>query len=180
VSASAYEPDRPWVRQPWDTDLTWALFSQFLALPVPRRLQDLCRSSRLGWTQLETYSREGWWRERAAWWDDHLAQIHTSTIERVTEETAEQVARRQLTLIRDMQELAHLEIGALLKMARQANGFAGVIQPRDALRLAVSGVRLERLVRGEDPEEVQIPDVSGLSLDELRSAAALQQKAGIR
>ena len=180
MSAVAYEPDRPWVRQPFDTDLTWALFSDYLALAIPRRLQDI-RPAGYTWTQIERFAAENFWRERAAMWDDHLAEIRTLTIERVTEETAEEVARRQLTLCKAMQELAGLEINSLLKLARKAGDYPGTIQPRDALRFAANGVRLERLIRGEATERTETgPDVSTLSLEELRAARDLQAKAGIR
>lgn len=170
------------MRQPFDTDLGFALFSIFLMMAPPRRIRDLAKTSGIPWTQLETLAVEGHWQPRAALWDEHLAGIARTTIERVTEETAEAVARRQLTLTRRMQTLADREFAALEKLQAQAPDMTGTLSPRDAMRLAVNGIRLERLIMGEvtDRTETAAPDVSALSVEELREARRLQAKAGVR
>ncbi len=180
VSATAYEPEKPWARQPFDGELGWSLFSDYLMLPLPRKTQELAKRRGLAWTQIETLAAEGHWKARAAYWDDHLAEIRTSTIERVTEETAEEVAKRQLSLTRAMQRLAAAEIAAL-ERAQGPDAMPGTIPARDAMRFAVNGIRLERLIMGESTDRTEtIPDVSGLSLEELREARRLQEKAGVR
>lgn len=178
MSASAYEPDKPWARQPWDTDLGFALFQDYLAQAQPRTVKP---AGGLSWAQVEAMARDCYWWARAALWDDHLAEIREQTIERVTEQTAEEVARRQLALTRDLQELASLEIGALRKVAKTANGFPGAIQPRDAIRAALVGIRLERLIMGEATDRTEVgPDLSNLDADDLRRLREIQAKAGVR
>lgn len=181
MSATKWEPDQPWVRQPFDTELSFALFGDFLALPLPRRLSDLNRPGcPLTYQQIGAFARECFWSSRAAFWDEHLAHIRTSTIERVTEETAEEVARRQLSLTRLMQSVASRELGKLQKIGEE-NDFPGVVMPKDAIRLATLGIRFERLILGEATERTEAgPDVTGLSLEELREVRRLQAKAGIR
>jgi hypothetical protein len=134
----------------------------------------------LTWTQLESMAGAAHWSARAALWDEHLSAIRTSTIERITEETAEEVARRQLTLTRRMQRVADRELTKLEKMGAE-NDFPGVVTARDALRLAANGIKLERLIMGEATDRTEVgPDLSALSLDDLRQLQGIQAKAGVR
>lgn len=172
---------QPWHRAPGESDLGFALFQQFLTLDPPRDLRRLAKASPLSRDDLECLSRDWEWSARVRFWDDHLSRLYTSTVERHTEETAREVAERQLGLTGAMQELAHLEIRALLKMRRESGDVAGVVTPRDALRLAANGIRLERLIRGETTEKVETtPDVSKFGVDELRTLRELQARAGVR
>lgn len=178
VSALEFEPDKPWARQPFETDLGFALFGEYLGLPLPRQLTKL-RQHQLTWSQLSETAFNGHWKERAALWDEHLAKIRSETLERVTEETAAQVAARQVRLTKRMQSIADLELAKLERVVAQ-NDFTAV-ELRDVIRLALNGIKLERLVRGEVTERVETgPEVGALSLEELREARRLQAKAGIR
>ncbi len=179
--AEEWDAERPWARQPWDTELGWCLFGDYLVLPDrPRRMRDL-KGHPLTDYQLAEIARVAWWQARAALWDEHLAQIRTSTIERVTEETAEQAARRQVLLARRMQRVADKELSKLEAMGSE-NAFPLLeVTARDIARLGTNGIRLERLVMGEATERVaEVMDLSALSLDELRQLRALQDKAGVR
>lgn len=179
MSATEYDLERPWARQPWDSDLGWALFQDYLALDQPRTLNRL--RAPVSWARLEAMAAECYWSARARFWDEHLSEIRTATFERVTEESAEQVAKRQLTLCRDLQELSRLEIGALVKVAKTAQGFPGAVTPREAIRAGMVGIRLERLIMGEALDRVEVgPDLSALSAEDLRTVRALQAKAGVR
>lgn len=172
----------PWHRLPGEGELPFALFQQFLAASVPRDLRAFGRRSgfAVSWATLETYAWEWEWSERARLWDAHLDHIRISTIERVTEQTAEEVAHRQLKLLVRMQMLADGEISKLLKISQESD-VPGVVTARDAARLALIGVRLERLVRGEATEKIeQGPDMSKYSVEDLRQLRALQEKAGVR
>lgn len=134
----------------------------------------------LNWSQLEAMASNTFWDARASLWDEHLSAITLATIERVTEETAQQVAQRQLALTRSMQRLATRELKALEKVAAE-NDFPGIITPRDALRLGMTGIRLERLIMGEATDRVETgPDLSKLSDDDLAAMADIQARAGIR
>jgi hypothetical protein len=181
MSATDWEPDRPWVRQPFDSDIGFALFGDFLVLPLPRRLSSLVRpDGPLTLRQIERIAHEAHWQARASFWDEHLANIRTTTIERVTEETAEDIARRQLGLTRRMQRLADGELVKLEKLMMQ-NDFPGLLTARDALRLGDRGIRLERLILGEATERTEVgPDLKALSIEDLREMRRLQAKAGIR
>lgn len=177
-----YNPERPWDRQPWDTELGWSLFGDYLILPVPRRLQTIASKSGYPLVTIKGWAKAGYWAERAGLWDDHLADIRTTTIERVTEETAEEVARRQLTLTRTLQRVASLEIEKLFAEVSREGSAMGTMTPREALRFAERGIILERLILGEATERTDTGSnpMDQLNVEELRQARALQEKAGIR
>jgi hypothetical protein len=181
MSATDYDPEHPWERQPWDTEIGWALFGDYLALAPPRRLRAIAAKSGYGDLYIRTLARETYWEARAACWDEHLADLRKRTIENAIEESALECARRQMKLARQMQKLAGLEIGKLFAMASRDGEAPGVITAREALRFADRGIILERLVMGETTDRTEVgPNLDGLSLDDLRQMRALQDKAGVR
>lgn len=173
-----YDPEHPWVRQPCDTDLTWALFSEYLAQPLPRRLHALGR--RVGFTidQIEILAWEDAWKERATAWDRHLDALRDRTIEEVTQEDARQRALRQGRVGKKLQVLAEREIDKLAKIMSR-DEMPGAITFREAIRAAQVGVHIERLALGESTERVETgPNLENLTLDELRSLREMQEKVG--
>lgn len=181
VAIREYNPAEPWVRQPCDTDLSWDLFQAFLALPTPRRLVDLVKRASghgLSWARLQELAWEDGWGIRAECWDSHLDRLRVETIEQVTREDARARAERQGALARKLQRLGELEADKLLK-ASQGSDMPGLLLPRDMIRAITLGVRTERLALGESTEKVDTgPDLSGLSVDELRTMRALQERVG--
>lgn len=174
-----YDLVRPWVRQPCDTDLSWVLFQEFLSAPLPRRLADLARKSvcPLTWHQLESVAFEDGWKDRAAAWDRHLDALRTTTIERVVQEDAKQRAERQGRAGKKLQRLGELEIDKLIKVLERPDDMPGAITLRDAIRAIGIGVRVERLALGESTDKIETgPDLSKLSLDELRKLREIQEK----
>lgn len=181
MSATAYDAEHPWERQPWDSELGWSLFGDYLMLPAPRKLRDIAKRSGYPETFLRDLARQAYWPERAAFWDEHLSDLRTKTIERIVEETAEEAARRQLTLTRTMQRLAGMEFEKLFSLASREGEAPGILTPREAIRLADRGIILERLVMGEATDRPEAgPNLDGLSLEDLREARRLQDKAGVR
>lgn len=179
MSASEYDHDRPWVRQPLDSELSFAWLREYLALGMGRRLRDLVKRHGCPWTwpQLEALAHEHAWRERAEAWDNHLADARDEATEDAIRSDAKTEARRHKRIARKLQELSENELNKLLKAQKQAEAF-GVVSPREALRYAVEGVKLGRLVHGDTTENVGGgPDFSALSAEELRQLRALQQKA---
>lgn len=170
----------PWQRFANEDERSFALFQQYLAEPLPRDIRRLARLSRLSYSVLDSLAFQWEWQARARLWDDHLDAIRRRTIESYTEENARNVAERQLRLLTRMQRLAENETDKLLEIA-EANNAPGVITPRDIVRMATMGIRLERLIRGEVTERHEVgPDLSSLSLDDLRAIRSAQAKIGIR
>ncbi len=180
--ATDYNPAQPWVRQPFDTDLSWSLFQEYLALPPPRRLADAARGPGrvLTWAQLETLAWEDGWKERAARWDEHLDAMRIATVEQVVQEDAKARAERQGRAGRKLQRLGELEVDRLIKLLERTPGYdTGTIQVRDAIRAIGIGVRVERLALGDSTEKIDTgPDLSQFSVEELRQLQDLQAKAG--
>lgn len=176
-----YDLDRPWVRQPFDTDLSWALFQEFLALASPRRIVDLSRRPGIGLTQwqLGELSRSDGWRERAIAWDEHLDDLRVTTIESIVREDAKTRAERQGRAGKKLQRLGELEIDKLIKILERADEMHGTITLRDAIRAIGVGVRVERLALGDSTEKIETgPDLSKLTVEELRQIQVLQEKVG--
>jgi hypothetical protein len=176
-----FDHARPWVRQPFDTDLSWALFSEYLMLPPPRRLQDLARQGRTLTTyQLETLAFEDGWAKRAYAWDQHLDQLRFQTVEQVVQEDARTRAERQGRVGKKLQRLAELVTDQNIALAEKAGGFDSGITLRDAIRAAAVGVRIERIALGDTTDKIETvgPDLSAFTVEELREIQRLQEKAG--
>lgn len=183
MGVTEYNSAEPWVRQPFDTDLTWPLFQEYLAMPPPRRLGDLAKRPRfpLTWAQLETLAWEDGWKLRADCWDAHLDQLRIQTIEKVTEEDARSRAERQARGGKMLQELGTLTVGRLIKILKTNPDFGSTeVTTRDAIRAIGIGVRVERLALGDVTDRVDTgPDMSKLSVEDLRALRELQEKAGM-
>lgn len=177
---SAYNLDKPWERQPFEGDLEWALFQEYLALPAPRSVRTLARQGGpLSWSQLETLALDHGWFARARLWDAHLDKLRQDTIEREVQEDARAVAKRHARVARKAIALGERELDKLLSSAERSD-MPGLISPRDVARLVFIGSKLERLVIGE-AETIQEHRVNldALTVEELRQLRELQAKAGI-
>lgn len=171
----------PWARQPFDTDLSWSVFLDYLSLPPPRSLATLARrpSCALSWPQLETLAHCDGWKVRAERWDQHLDQVRFEAQEQATREDAIARATRQGRLGKKLQRLAETEADKLLIQASR-DAMVGTIQVRDMIRAAAYGVRIERLAMGDFTDKIETgPDLSGLSVEQLRTLRELQEKAGV-
>ncbi len=180
MSALEWDADRPWARQPFDTEVSFALFGDFLTASPPRHLGRMAERAGYPAEVIRGFAKDAFWVERAALWDEHLAEIRTSTIERVTEESAAEVAKRQLALTRRMQRLANRDLSIIEKQGAE-NDFLSPIEHKDLIRLAVNGIKLERLIMGETTDKIETgPDLSNWSIEDLRALRELQAKAGVR
>jgi hypothetical protein len=176
---SSYNTEEPWTRQPFDGDLSWFWFQQYLTLPAPRRLSQLRDvGCPLSLTQLKNLEWDDGWKARATLWDAHLDQLRRTTIESVVQEDARMRAERQMRQARKLARLGALELDKLLQIAAKPESGAGLIQPRDITRMIAIGVRTERLAAGDVTDRIETgPDLSKLSVEELRQLRELQEKS---
>jgi hypothetical protein len=174
-----YNTERPWERQPCDTEIGWLLFQDYLALPRPRSIRALShKGGPLSWTQLETLAWENGWTLRAALYDGHLDRLRQETIEKEVQETAKETAKRHVRQARKAVALAGLELDKLLDAAKQSP-MPGIISPRDVIRFLALGIRSERLALGDATDVVENRvDLSKFNAEELRELRKLQEKAG--
>lgn len=173
-----YDPDRPWLRQPCDTDQGWALFSDFLAMGPCRKLAKVPGyADNIDLISGMAYANA--WRERARAWDLHLTETRIAEVERVIREDARAMAERHLRMTRDLADLGHSEIRRAKEIADKTDMAAIGVTPNVARRMIVDAIKLDRLITGEATERIATPDVSTLSVDELRALRDLQEKAGV-
>lgn len=177
-----YDLARPWVRQPFDSDLSWALFQDYLSSPVPRSLAALARrpGCPLSWSQIESVAWEDGWKERAAAWDSHLDRLRVQTVEEVVQEDARARAERQGRAGRKLSRLGELAVDRLIRILEANPEFGATeVTTRDAIRAIGIGVRVERLALGDTTDKIETgPDLSGFSVEDLRTIRELQEKAG--
>lgn len=180
-----FDVTSPWARQPCDGERDWPIFQAYLTTPAPRprSMRGLASAWGVNWSDLEALSRTNGWADRAAAWDRHLDQVRIDAAERYAEDTGRDVARRHLDHARKVVALAGRELSKYLE-ASEASDMPGLLTPQAALRFLEVGAKLERLVMGDVTDRTQVdaraPDMSALSVDELRNLAAIQAKAGAR
>jgi hypothetical protein len=177
--SNAFDASQPWVRQPFDGDLEWALFQDFLGLSSrPRNVRELVKKGApVSVKQLELIAWEKAWNARAALWDKHLDQIRVKAIETEVAESAKDVARRHQRGAKKLLALVEQELEKYHK-ASSSTEMPGILTPKDIIRGLFVGVRTERMVLGEASERLEgSVDLSGLSAEELRTLRDLQLKA---
>jgi hypothetical protein len=171
-------------RRPEESELDWWLFCQWLhmaldasGLPQVRRksvLAGLVPGTSLD--ALEALATRHEWDRRVRVWD---AVIAREALKR-TAESLELMRDRQIALALQLQRLGGVEMTKLEE--RAANSDLSALAPKEVVKLIETGVKIERLVRGESTENVanvSKPDYSKLSDDELEAFRALCIKMGM-
>ncbi len=182
-----YDFERPWCRQPCDSEHRWRAFVAFRDLAPPRTLRGASealtgpdgRPFDLG--TLHRWSRSDGWFDRVVAFDRHLDAIKVQVIEDVLAEDARDVANRHASIARDATEAAHSVVRDWLRrlaLGERLDGWS----PGDVRGMLKDMITLERLVRGEATERVEHGvgfDLSALTLDEIETMRALEAKAGV-
>lgn len=176
-----YDLDRPWNRQPCDTEARWRAFQTYRDLPPPRTIGALAKALGRSTRSLEMWSREDAWPERCADFDRYLDAKRVTVIEDVLAEDARAVANRHASIARDAIEVAHAQVRQWL-----ADLAEGILpepwSPSEVRGMLKDMITLERLVRGEATERVEHGlsgvDLSKLTIDELEDLRRLEAKAG--
>lgn len=169
-----YNPERPWERQPCDSPEGFAVLQEYIALPPPRTVRALGRGH-------PGFDRDRWertavacgWDVRARAWDDHIAALRMATVEAVTISMAE----RHAELGRSFQRVAKKDLKKLEAIVDREDGHP-TMQPREIVRYAEAGTRIEREAAGlPTTPEARQADLSKLTLEELRTLRELTAKA---
>lgn len=181
MSASEYDAKNPWLRQPCDNDQSFALFQEYLTLGPSRSIAALYRRiDRLPISRLYDLAHSAAWELRAKAWDRHLERVRVEAVEEAIEEDAKAIAKRHGRVLRDALTLADLELSKYLSAAKSGD-MHGLLSPTEVLRFIHRVIPLERLVAGEATERVETsPDISKLSLEQLRELKIMQEQAGAR
>lgn len=186
-----------WLRQPGESLREFEGFGIYSSLgPTLRTIAQVARIGRFPIQTLKLESVRWSWVERVKEWD---AEIDRRVRERPAGEAIE-MHNRQLAIARDLQHAAATELAAWINVCRAADAAHArlvekrkkegeeppeprepVIKPRDVLRMAHTGVVLERLVAGDSTARTEIKhavDTSKLTRDELRQLDGLLGKMG--
>lgn len=182
-----YDLERPWERQPCDTERRWFGFVVFRELVPPRtlgachaRLAELDPSGRWNLKAIHGWSSQDGWFDRVAAYDRWLDQERVASVSELLNEDARDRASRHVGLLRDMQELASRACREILQDARSGQRLRWA--PREIARVVKEAITLERLVFGEVTERTQTDvgfDLSRLSIDEIQELRMLEAKAGV-
>lgn len=167
--------ERPWVRQPFDTDISFSLLSDYVLLaPGARKASSvgraLVRRGIVSVGQICIWEREHGWPERASAWDRHVQAIREDAIEDMT--------RRHAAMGFQLSELASRELARLSRHADRIASTEGLplLQARDILRFVDVGIRVERDAnRAQTAPSQSGPDLSELTIDELRALAGISR-----
>jgi hypothetical protein len=165
-----YNLSEPWRRQPFDTDQSYAIFQDFLALAYPRKTRNLPLLLR---TIAESWRVVHGWDVRAARYDAHIADIRQAAVERVTESLAERHARLGF----EVTTLAAEQLERLRKAAKALPEDLPRLNDGQILRYLTEGIRIEREAAGQVPLQADTLDTSALTVEELRVWRELAAKA---
>lgn len=174
MSADAFDHTQPWERQPCDTARSYALFSEYLHMAVPRRISDLAkgRGDRFDIREVEGYAREHAWRDRAELYDRWIASLKLETVAT----TVQEMARDHARLAFRVRRVAANELRKLESQSFGPSDFPS-LKPGEVLAWIESAIGLEREAAGLVGEERKGPDLSKLSLDEVKAFRELWLKA---
>lgn len=178
MSATEWDDEKPWERQPFDTEVSWPLFQRYL-LSWPRDLQSLIKGARppYTWGQLQDVAWSCGWALRAQAYDLHrYAQIRG-----IKEQAEVDDARASFRIRTRMQTIVETELERLSKLQdenEKRGDSMGVLMTREIARMAEASFKMDRLLRGQTTENVQpSTDLSHLSVEDLRELRRLQKKA---
>lgn len=115
--------------------------------------------------KVEHWIRAFFWRERVTEYDKYLDAGRVEVIEQTYRETAREVAAKHRQMLEDARSVAMTELAKLKE--RVGNTAFEVVKPSDLTKLVDTIVKLDRLIRGETTESVQLTDMSKLSDEEL-------------
>jgi hypothetical protein len=175
-AVSQYDQTKPWNRQPLDDDEGWALFRLYLMLPIPRNLALFEQRHVIDGKILRKLHRKNHWQLRAKAFDNEVHKRFQDSVLQYVEDTAVEYGKRHIQILTKTGVLAERELNKLIEASMQSEGI-GLIRTRDLIRLIEQTVKLERLVRGDSTEKVEIDNLDGLSIDELHKLKQLQKKA---
>lgn len=147
--AFEYAPGREkWDPQPHEVAAAHAAFTRFrLAPPASRAVETIARDLKIPIDRVRRWASRYRWRERAGEWDAFVAK----TAREKEIEAIQRTRERQLNLARVLQDVGER---VLSDVSRQKKIDPKTVPIRDAVKMVVDGVKLERLVVGESTANV--------------------------
>ena len=180
LKPTAYDDDRPWNRQPCDVEVRWRGFKAYRDQVPPRTVRAASEAVGRSYELLRVWAKQDAWRERCMAYDRFLDETRVTVITDVLSEDARVVANRHASIARDAIECAHSVVRGWIEKIAVGERLEGWT-PNEVRSMLRDMITLERLVRGEATErvEVGVVDLGKLSIDELEQLRALEGKAGV-
>jgi hypothetical protein len=178
--ASTEDLERPWLRQPFDTDVEWTWFQEYLGLAAPRRLVTIARRDGCPWSwqELRDVAEASGWELRAQAWDAYLDGVRVKEIERQVQETAAMIGQRHVATWKRAFHLLGRELEKLTQQSVRADAVP-ILQPRDLLRGLDLATKAERLLMGEATQRTETQqDFSRWSTEDLAQLRDLMARNG--
>lgn len=169
-----------WDRREDEDETSWVAFKCYRDQSAPRNLRRTAAAlpDHTVLQVIDLANRYAW-RERCREYDLFVDKaLQEERLDFLKQDARERTACH-LALLKDARETVSAELRKLLEWTERTPGI-NVLQPRDVFKLLDSVVKLERLVSGETTENTHTSmDLSGLSVDDLRTLAPVLEKVGV-
>lgn len=143
-----YKPEHPWDIQPDESSMAYEAFLKYRDLGIRRTIaQAAAELGRTSPSQLHKWSGEHKWAVRVRQYDNFLDKVRQKEHEAAIRE----MSRKQAEIGAQMQDLAKERIQEFAATPEMR----ATISAREAVLLAVEGVKIERLARGKSTENVE-------------------------
>lgn len=168
---------KPWEYQPGvDTPDDYNAFVWFLGFLAPRRIAPIANAFDKSLATVRKWARDGLWYERAAAYDQDLANQRKAELDRVYKTEGAELAKQHLDVIRLGYTLVEDQLEKHLVEAKDRTSSSKKLG--EIVKLRGELFREERLVRGQATEIVdQELDLSKLDDQELELLDQLRKKA---
>lgn len=152
-AVTAWDVDRPWNRQPFDSDLAWYWFCLYIRMPIPRNLGKLARKVSRTQADLMRVARKNHWEDRAMAWSNYLQKEYTESAAVTVIEQGRIHADLYVRKLDLMSDVVEHELVKLLRQVKESN--FSVLKPRDLLRMMTEYVRMRELLQGHATDRIE-------------------------
>lgn len=153
-AAQAFDAERPWRPQPFESHEAFAVFEVYLALEAPRRLSDVAKHFGRGELNIDVVkalAEAGYWSYRAEKWDAKIRAVR----ETATLEVAADTAKEEALAARIQLRIAARELRKLDAMS-EAGTHQVVSNPRDMAKLRREATADLSRLRGEPSQRIEV------------------------
>ena len=177
-----YDPEKPWNRQPIDTEDIWAAWRRYLMLPQPREPKALARRLGCKLREAEALMIEGVFVGRAEKFDAWVMGLWEDKVKEIVTASAEHYSERHTRLLAMSLELAGHELEKLLLTSKSTT--ANTLKVPEVTKLLEGMIKLERLVHDESTENVatkiQLYDPMLASIEQIKNLKAMKAKCKVK
>ena len=163
----------PWEQQAGETDAPYSAFQVFLAQQPPRSLKATAAALSMSTSTLGKYSASFDWYARARAFDREVINAQAK-------KAVDKAARIREEHLAQLQSVRRIGFARVAKAGESDDDINEQLEVREASRLFLEAVKLERLTIGEATERVEQAqkwDLSKLSAEEIRTLRELKRKA---